>query len=178
MSIEILLFGFMVLIMLFTVAICIYLIFFMFAPILGAPYVPTPQRLVEKIIQVSELKPGETLIDLGSGDGRILIAAAQRDANAVGYEINPILASWSRKKAKNAGVENKVKVLTKSFWQAKLTAADVVTVYLISHRMATLERKLETELRPGTRVVSVSFKLPTWQPERIIENRIYLYRKK
>lgn len=142
----------------------------------GAPYVPTPQKRVKKMLELAQLKPGEKLVDLGSGDGRILIEAAKLGAEAIGYEIDPFLVLKSKKEIKKQGLENKIKIYRRSFWQADLKEADVVTFYGITGIMKRMEKKLLKELKPGARVCCYVFSFPKWKPINY-DSGIFLYRK-
>lgn len=157
-------------------AITVCLIFLVVATISAGPYVPTRQATVLQMLQVAGVKPGEKLIDLGSGDGRILLAAARFGALATGYEINPFLVFLSRWRLRKVGLQNKAKVIRGNLWWADLRETDIVTLYLIDYRMGALEKKLQRELKSGSRVVSSTFRFPTWKPERA-EGNIYLYRR-
>jgi ribosomal protein L11 methylase PrmA len=139
----------------------------------GAIYIPTDRILVEKMLDVTELKPTDTLVDLGSGDGRLVIAAAKRGARAVGYEINPILVWLSKRNAKRAGVSDRATFYAKDFWSADLSPYSVVTVFGIGHIMKRLERKLQAELKPSSRVVCNLFTFPEWKGEK--EEGVFLY---
>jgi precorrin-6B methylase 2 len=130
----------------------------------GAIYFPTSPSNVERIIRFAELKPGQQLIDIGSGDGRILIAAAQQGVIATGYEINPILVWQSRRAIARAGVVGQASVKWQSLWKADLSHYDAVVVYGIPYIMGQLKRKLEREVRPGTKIISNVFSVPGWQP--------------
>lgn len=141
----------------------------------GALYVPTDAKMVEEMLDAASLVSGDTLVDLGSGDGRLVIAAAKRGIGAVGYEINPLLVWLSRKKAKAAGVEELAVFHWKDFWNADLSPYSVVMVFGIGHIMGKLERKLEKELRPGSRVVCNLFSMPEWEGRK--ENGFFVYRR-
>jgi ribosomal protein L11 methylase PrmA len=132
----------------------------------GAPFLPTQQKALEKMIELAEIKPGDKLADLGSGDGRILIAAAKAGAEAHGYEINPVLILWSRYKIKKAGLSGKALVHWKNFWLEHFNQYDIVTIFGITGIMERLESKLMSEMRPGARVVSNIFKFPNWEGEK------------
>jgi precorrin-6B methylase 2 len=152
-------------------------LFFVLLPILrGAPFVPIQKERVEKAIELLELKPGQKIVDLGSGDGRILIFCAKKGTKAIGFEINPFLVWKANSNIKKAGLENLAQAQWRNFWWQDLSSFDVVFVYGISHIMRGLERKLQKELKPGAKVVSFIFKFPNWQPE-IEENGIYIYSK-
>jgi cyclopropane fatty-acyl-phospholipid synthase-like methyltransferase len=141
----------------------------------GAPFVPTQKQTLEKMIEAAKIQPGEKLADLGSGDGRILIAAARAGAEAHGYEINPLLFFWSRWKIRQAGLASKAFVHWKNFWLADFSDYDIVMLFGITGIMPKLETKLKTELKPGARVVSNIFKFPNWESTK--EGAISIYRK-
>lgn len=146
--------------------------------ITGAPWVPTSQVLVSKALKMAELKPDELLYDLGSGDGRIAIAAA-RDfgARAVGVEIDLFRVLYSRFRIARLGLRDRVKIVRGNFFKTNLSSADVVVLYLVQHTNNLLQRKLETELtKPNCRVVSVVWKFEGWELIRADEKEmIYLY---
>ncbi|MBX4191374.1 MAG: 50S ribosomal protein L11 methyltransferase [Candidatus Doudnabacteria bacterium] len=143
----------------------------------GAPFVPTQRKNLEKMIELAEIKRGEKLADLGSGDGRILIAAVRAGAIAHGYEINPLLIWYSRYKIKKAGLSDKAFVHWKNFWLENFRQYDVVTVFGITGIMERLESKLLTELKPGSRVVSNIFKFPNWEGKKMEGVTVYRVEK-
>ncbi|HEX8985809.1 MAG TPA: class I SAM-dependent methyltransferase [Bryobacteraceae bacterium] len=157
------------------------------APVFGqerlAPYVPSPQPVVERMLEAAELKPYETVYDLGCGDGRILITAARSfKAKAVGVELNDKLVRETRDQVKKLGLENRVTVVQGDLMKADLKPADVVTVYLLTSANEELKPVFEKSLRNGARVVSHDFQIRGWKPERIetiqVSNRthtIYVY---
>jgi ubiquinone/menaquinone biosynthesis C-methylase UbiE len=129
-----------------------------------APYVNSPQLAVDKMLGMASLKPGETLYDLGCGDGRILITAAQRyHVKAVGVEISDRLARTAEDRVKALGLENQVKVIRGDFMQTDLSAADVVTVYLMTMANERLRPNLEKYLKRDARVVSYDYPIPGWK---------------
>jgi cyclopropane fatty-acyl-phospholipid synthase-like methyltransferase len=141
----------------------------------GALYIPTDRKMVETMLDAAELHAGDRLVDLGSGDGRLLIAAAKRGIAAKGYEINPLLVWSTRRKIRAEGVEQLATVAWKDFWRADLSPYSVVTVFGIGHIMAPLERKLERELAPGSRVVANLFTFPNWKGEK--RNGVFRYER-
>jgi SAM-dependent methyltransferase len=149
-----------------------------------APYVTSPEHAVDKMLHMANLKPGETLYDLGCGDGRILIAAAEKyKVKAVGIEISENLAKTAAEKVKKAGLQDQVKVIHGSFMRMDLSGADVVTLYLATTANESLRPNLERYLRPNTRVVSYDYPIPGWKPVDTSESEgrhganhtIYLY---
>lgn len=140
-----------------------FLLFLIIAFITGAPFVPTSNPAVSVAIKLAKLKKGDTIIDLGSGDGRILFAAAKQGATAIGYEINPFLVLYTNIRAK-LSKNNRVKAKWKNFWTSSFHEADAVFVYLLPWKMKALEKKLIRELETGSRVVSNSFIFPHLKP--------------
>src|ERR1700722_11917489 len=160
---------------LFSIVILLLVIYFLGRPIVrGAIYFPTTPRGVLKMLAFAEIKPGQRVVDLGSGDGRILIAAAKVGADTVGYEINPILVRQSRRAIARASVAKNAVVHWESFWRVDLSEFDVVIVYGIPYIMNSLQKKLERELRPGTKIISNAFKFPGWK-QVAEEDKIRLY---
>ena len=143
-------------------------------------YVPTPQPVVDAMLALANVKKTDVVYDLGSGDGRIVITAAQKyGARGVGIELDPDLVKKARANAAAAGVANKVRFVTQNLFEADLRPATVVTLYLLQSINERLRPKLVRELSPGTRVVSHVFNMgPEWPPERtetIDRSRIYLW---
>lgn len=143
---------------------------------LGAPYVPIHDKTMKKMIEMLSIKPGEKAADLGSGDGKIVIALAQAGAEAHGYEINPFLVLWSKRSIKKTGLKGKAFIHWKSFWGADFSSFRIVTIYGITYVMKRLEKKLQKELKEGSRIASNSFPFPHW-PLSKKELGIYLYKK-
>ncbi|HEX6992915.1 MAG TPA: methyltransferase domain-containing protein [Gammaproteobacteria bacterium] len=130
-----------------------------------APYVPTVEEDVELMLDVAGVAPGDYVIDLGSGDGRIAIAAAMRGAFAHGVEIEPELVELARRNARRAGVDARTAFVEGDIFDADIAAASVVTLYLFPDANIALRPKLLAELAPGTRVVSNSFDMGEWLPD-------------
>lgn len=127
----------------------------------GAPWIPTPYKTVHKMLELAQLKPGETVYDLGSGDGRIIIAAAQSfGARAIGIEINPFRYLWTKFKISSLKLQDRVDVILGNFYYEDLSRADVIIVYLLQSTNNRLMEKFEKELRCGTRIISNTFFFP------------------
>jgi ribosomal protein L11 methylase PrmA len=141
----------------------------------GAIYFPTTPENVAAILAVLKVKPGEKVADLGSGDGRIVIALTKAGAEAHGYETNPILVYTSRKAIKKAGLEGKAFIHYQSFWRADLSKFDAIVVYGFPNFFEKLAAKIKKEMRPGSRIASNLFEFPGWGATEKTEERVYLY---
>ena len=148
-----------------------------------APYIPTPQEAVDRMLEAAHVKPGDVVYDLGSGDGRIVITAAQKfGARGVGVEIRPDLCRIARERIKALGLEDRVSMIEGSALRVDLSPADVVTMYLLTSSNERLKPNLEKYLKPGSRVVCYEFPIKGWKPMEAIvlqtgrtEHFIYLY---
>ena len=130
------------------------------------PYVPTPEKVVERMLEVAKVGPNDVVYDLGSGDGRIVIAAAKNHgARGVGIDIDPQRVREARDNASRAGVANRVEFREGNLFDANISEATVVTIYLLSGINMKLRPKLLAELKPGTRIVSHAFDMGDWKPE-------------
>ncbi len=141
----------------------------------GAFFVPTNKAAVSSMIEGLRVEPGDRAVDLGSGDGRIVIALAGTGAEAHGYEHNPILVWWSRHKIRKAGLSGRAFIHCSNFWNNDFSGFTVVTVFGISYIMAALEAKLKKEAKPGTRIASYTFPFPTLKP-LVRKNGVYFYK--
>ncbi|GHG70131.1 methyltransferase domain-containing protein [Comamonas sp. JC664] len=144
------------------------------------PYVPTPEPAVDGMLALAGVKPGDTVYDLGSGDGRIVISAVQKHGakRAVGVDINPERISEANENAKQAGVKNKVEFREGDLFDANIGDASVVTLYLLPSVNERLKSKLLAELKPGTRIVSHSFDMGDWEPTKTVQSEgrtLYLW---
>jgi SAM-dependent methyltransferase len=131
-------------------------------------WVPTPEELVQAMLDLAEVTPSDCVIDLGSGDGRIVIAAAKRGANAVGYEYNPDMVQLSKQNAEKAGVADKATFVNADLFTADLSKATVITMYLLPQLNLRLRPTL-LELKPGTRLVSHAFNMGDWPHDKSVE---------
>lgn len=139
----------------------------------GAVYFPTKPKNVELMMDFLDFKKG-CVADLGSGDGRIVIALARAGIEAHGYEINPILVLYSKFKIKTLSLEHKAFVHWKSFWRVDFSKFDAVVVYGFPSIMKDLGKKLEKELKSQTKIISNMYQFPKWEYEQK-ENGVYLY---
>jgi len=133
------------------------------------PFVPTPMEVVEAMLRLADLKAGDVLYDLGCGDGRIVIAAAKvPGVKATGIDIDPVRIAESNKNAAEAGLAGKVRFLQQNLFEADFHDATVVTMYLLTSVNLRLRPKLLTDLKPGTRLVSHSFEMGEWNPDKTV----------
>ncbi len=142
-------------------------------------FVPTPQEVVDAMLKVAKVSSRDLLYDLGSGDGRIPIAAAkQYGARAVGIDIDPQRILEAHENARAAGVSGKVTFLNQDLFTTDISQATVVTLYLLPSLNTKLMPKLKKELKPGTRVVSHAFEMEGWPPDQKVEvngRSVYLW---
>jgi cyclopropane fatty-acyl-phospholipid synthase-like methyltransferase len=142
-------------------------------------YVPTPNDVVDRMLELAKVTKDDVVLDLGSGDGRIPIAAAQRfGCRARGVDINPVRIQEANANLKGSGVENLVTFIEGDVFEVPIADATVVTLYLFPHVMLKLSKRLRAELKPGTRVVSHEFMMGDWEPkvtERVRHARVHLW---
>ena len=143
-------------------------------------YVPTPEEVVEAMLKLADVGPNDVVYDLGSGDGRIPIAAARQfGARGVGIDLDPKLVAEATRNAQQAGVADRVRFVEGDIFDADLSPATVVTLYLLTSINERLRPKLLKELRPGARIVSHQFRMGDWNPERetVVDFRpVFLWR--
>jgi len=149
------------------------------------PHIPTPEDIIPQMLRMASVKPDELVYDLGSGDGRLVIAAA-RDfgARAVGVELRMRLVKECRRKVREMGLGGRVTITSKNFKRVSLRKADVLALYLSSYTLNLLTPKFTKELRSGVRIVNFDYPVPAWKPTREVEvtpagwkkpHPIYLY---
>jgi len=131
-------------------------------------WVPSPDQLVDKMLDMAKITPKDFVMDLGSGDGRTVIAAAKRGVQALGVEFNPDMVALSRRNAAKAGVGDKAGFVEADIFQTDLSKATVITLFLLTDLNLRLRPKLLT-LKPGTRVVSNTFRMGEWEPDQTVE---------
>ena len=143
-------------------------------------FVPTPNEVVAKMLELARVTANDTVYDLGCGDGRIVITAAQQyGARGVGVDIDPQRIAEARENAEHARVSDRVRFVLGDLFETDISGASVVTLYLLTDLNIKLRPKLLAELKPGTRVVSHAFSMGEWQPEHMAEvsgSRVYLWR--
>jgi tRNA1(Val) A37 N6-methylase TrmN6 len=152
-----------------------------------APYYPTPETIVEKMLQLGGLKAGEKMYDLGSGDGRIVIMAAQKfHADAIGVELDKDLCKLSTTKILKLHLEKNAHIVNGDLLKQNYSSADLITVYLLPGFIDKVQPLLDQQLKKGARVISHDFEFKSWTPDKV-ENiaddgegrshTLYLYRK-
>ncbi len=152
-----------------------------------APYYPTPETIVEKMLQLGGLRAGEKMYDLGSGDGRIVIMAAQKfHAEAVGIELDKDLCKLSTDKIRKLGLEKTARIVNGDLLKQDYSSADLITVYLLSGFIDKVQPILDRQLKKGARVVAHDFEFRNWTPEKVQSiaddgegrsHTLFLYRK-
>jgi SAM-dependent methyltransferase len=133
------------------------------------PYVPTPQPVVDEMLRLAAVKPGDVVYDLGCGDGRIVVTAAQRfGVRGVGIDINPERVADARENVKKAGLDGRVEIREQDLFETDFHEASVVTLYLLPAVNLKLRPRLLEQLRPGARIVSHAFDMGDWKPEQTV----------
>jgi SAM-dependent methyltransferase len=133
------------------------------------PFVPTPYETVEEMLKLANVGPGDYVIDLGSGDGRIVIAAAKKGAYGHGIDIDPKRIGEARKNASKAGMDGRVLFIEGNLFETDFSRASVITMYLLNSVNMKLRPHLLKNLKPGTRIVSYYFNMNDWEPDKRIE---------
>jgi hypothetical protein len=143
--------------------------------IVGPPYLPTKKRQIETALDLLQLQPGQTMLELGSGDGRVMLAAARRGVQVVGYELNPLLVLiswlWTRRYRKY------VRVVWGNYWTKNWPPADAIFTFMLPRQMARLDRKIEAWHTRPVRFASFAFFVPNKQP-RHAQDGVFLYEYK
>ncbi len=140
-----------------------------------APFVPTSRAAIAAMIALAEIKPGEKAVDLGSGDGRLVRAAARAGARAEGWEINPFLVFWSRAICRIERLSGSTRFNLGSYISRDFKSADVIFLYVLPSEMKRLAEWLPGALKPGTRIIVNAFPFPGWTPDKIAGS-VYRYR--
>ena len=170
--------GFLALILIiFGLFVLIVIFFFIILPFfIGAPFEQTNKRTLRKMIEFSKIKKGEKVVDLGSGNGKIVIELAKLslDIEVHGFEINPFLVWFSKRKVKKFGLQNKAFIHFGNFWNKNFSKYNVIFIYQIGFIMKGLGEKLRKELKTGSRIVSNTWKFPNWKPKKQ-EGDVYFY---
>jgi protein-L-isoaspartate O-methyltransferase len=153
-------------------AVCIGIVTYAFVwPIFfGAPFATSAPRSVESMMRLLGDGNGRRAVDLGSGDGRIVIALAQAGFEAHGLELNPLLVLYSRMKIKRLGLQDRAFIHRKSYWAEDMAPYNVVTIFAVTFIMGKLKRKLRSELTSGSVIVCNHFTFPAWEPTKRVAN--------
>jgi SAM-dependent methyltransferase len=143
----------------------------------GLPSVPTKQERIRKALKLANLQPNETLYDLGAGDGRVLLMAAREfNANAIGIEIGPVQCALIYLRAVASGFGNKIQIKWGNYLKADLSQADVIFLYATSQEVMRVAAYLESQMKPGSRLVSISADFPEWEPTSVDDRElIFVY---
>lgn len=157
------------------IGVITFLIFNSLGFFAGAPYATTPQKIVDEIFALVDVSERDTIYDLGSGDGRILIAAAKRGAKAVGWEINLPLYLWSVRRIRRLKLVHQIRVHFGNFWKKDLSGATIIFAFLLPEYMARLEKKVSREVAAGVKVITYLAKLPTRKPVQTTDDGIAIY---
>ena len=146
---------------------------------LDVPYVPTPQKVVDGMLELADVKKGDVVYDLGCGDGRIVITAAKEyGATGIGVDLNPVRIEEANANAEEAKVKDKVTFYEGDLFDFDFSKADVLTLYLLPDVNMKLRPKIQSEMKPGSRIVSHAFDMGDWRPHREIKvdgKTIYLW---
>lgn len=146
----------------------------------AAPWLPMRKKDVERCIKLADIKPGDKFYDLGCGDGRLVCAAAQAGADAIGLEIS-LFPYWLAKIRVIFSKNKNCRIIFKSFWQADLSDADIVYIFLMLKIHRKLIPKFEKELKKGAKIISYIWPIPGWQPTKVDEingkGKLYLYQR-
>lgn len=166
---------FSIIILAFLIIILLILLSIIWPP--GAPWVPAPKEKIDRMLKMLNLKPDEVIYDLGSGDGRILIRAAEEfGAKGVGVEIDPLRVFYSRVLIKFKGLSSKIKIYRKNLLDTDLSDADAVTLFLLPKILEKLKSKLLGQLKPGTRIACYRYPLDLPELKRDEKEKIFIYR--
>ncbi len=140
----------------------------------GAPCLPMTNTSVKRLISAAAIQPGEKVYDLGSGDGRVVFAAANQGAQAIGVELHPVLYWYSLVKRSFSSNKERITFIHDDLWQVSVADADVVIIFFIKDKMPLLKQKLQQEMKPGSRIISHIFTFPDWQYQKK-DATIYTY---
>ncbi len=145
---------------------------------LDAPFHATPEAVVEAMLDLAALRTGERLLDLGSGDGRIVIAAARRGADALGVDIDPSRIAQAEQAARSAGLAGQARFRREDMFATPIREADVITLFLLPHVNRWLGPRLRAEAKPGARILSYAYPIEGWEPaatRQIGMTKLYLW---
>lgn len=175
-----------ILVIILVFIILILFMFFLIPWFYGAPYDITREKSLKNIIKLAKPKKGDLIAELGSGDGRVCIALANsgnKDFMIHGYEINPFLVLISRRRIKQIGLQNKIKIYWANFWKVNLSKYNKIIFFQFSTITRRLEKKFDKELKHKTKIISHNWKLPDWKIKKQLGKKhlsqgiVYLYEK-
>lgn len=155
------------------IVLAVLLFIFSFVVLFGAPFVPTLKKRAEDAFELLDLKSGETLLELGSGDGRILRMAAKQGIKGIGYELNPLLVWYSR--LRNWRYRKLISFKCRNFWHVELPESDAIYTFLLDKYMTKLDKKITKEKRKPLKLVSFAFQIPGKKIEKD-KNALFLYK--
>jgi precorrin-6B methylase 2 len=168
---------FVLIVLLLEMATIVAVVWVVWSATIGAPWLPTPKSSVRRMLEIAEVNSDDVLYDLGSGDGRIIVMAAEEfGAKSIGIEADPLRVFWARRKIKKRGLQDRTEVIRGNFFKTDLSDATVVTLYLGHKVNMKIREKLAEDLKPGTRVVSYRFLVSGWTPVLTSDDpSVYLY---
>jgi 2-polyprenyl-3-methyl-5-hydroxy-6-metoxy-1,4-benzoquinol methylase len=156
--------------------VIVLLVGFLITPLVkGAWFVPVSHKVASTMIAAAGGMAGKQVMDIGSGDGRLVVAAAKVGARAYGIEINPVLFFLSKIRLRCTKYPGQAKIFFGNLWHQNFCQYDVIFIYGVPHMMQQLEKKLKKELKPDTLVISYIFKFPVWQAHKVHDGKIYVY---
>jgi cyclopropane fatty-acyl-phospholipid synthase-like methyltransferase len=166
-----------ILLIIFLISISVVIVWFLWPNIIGAPWIPTPRKTVRKMLELAQVNSKDTVMDLGSGDGRIIVMAAKEfGARSIGIEADPGRVLWSRLVIRFHGLKNRVEVIWGNFFHQPFTVATVVTIFQLGGVNERLKEKLLADLNPGSRVISHAFRFDEWELIATMKDPdLYLY---
>lgn len=142
----------------------------------GVPYLSTDHQRVKDIVALAKIKPNQKVADLGSGDGRLIIAMAEKGAEAHGYELNLFYVLLSKYHIRKKGLSKKAFIHWQNFFKTDVSTFDTITIFGIPFIMKKLEKKLKQETKPKTQIITTTYSFPTWT-HKDKQNHLYLYQK-
>ena len=142
----------------------------------GAPYAATDAQTLKEMVTVVKALKGKRVVDIGSGDGKIMYALAEAGIETHGIELNPLLTLWTRWQIHRRGLQKKAFIHRRDLWKEDVSQYDIIISYQITYVMKRLEKKLRAEIKPGAYVISNYFTFPTWKPKQK-KGRLTIYTK-
>lgn len=165
----------MLFLLLILILLALFVLIYFLTSFTGGWFAPTPNRIIKEMLDLAEVGKKDVLIDLGSGDGKVLLLSAKRGASAIGIELNPFLYLWSLIRIKLIRPEPSISLKFGNFWTIDLSNANVVFSFL-PFGSARLKKKLKDELKQGSWIICYGSSLPNWKPIKVTDSGIFLYR--